>query len=148
MPKLACLPNTDFLNKVPCQMTKRVARGPQVNYCNPKIGTWVTFEKKQSRRWRCVTFVVSTRVTVASPAQPAQPSPAQPSPAQPSLLLQCNRCVRLLAAFMLLFNTFMCAASCIQIQRVNRFKVFYSSEIMKHKYIVYRHKTLGHVTKV
>ena len=121
-------------------MTKRVARGPQVNYCNPKIGTWVTFEKKQSRWWRCVTFVVSTRVTVTSPAQPSQPSPAQ--------LLQCNRCGRLLAAFMLLFNTSMCAAPCIQVQRVNRFKVFYSSEIMKHKYIVYRHKTLGHVTKV
>ena len=110
-------------------MTKRVARGQQVNYCNPKIGT----EETESLVEMCHVCGVHTSYS-------HQPSPAQ--------LLQCNRCGRLLAAFMLLFNTFMCAAPCIQVHRVNRFKVFYSSEIMKHKYIVYRHKTLGHVTKV
>ena len=54
-------------------MTKRVARGQQVNYCNPKIGT----EETESLVEMCHVCGVHTSYS-------HQPSPAQPSPAQPS----------------------------------------------------------------
>ena len=57
-------------------MTKRVA--PKLITVTEKLSQ----NQKQNRWWSCVTFVVSTRFTATSPAQP---SPGQPSPAQPSL---------------------------------------------------------------
>ena len=58
-------------------MTKRVARGQQVNYCNPKIGT----EETESLVEMCHVCGVHTSYS-------HQPSPAQPSPAQPAATVQ------------------------------------------------------------
>ena len=51
-------------------MTKRVA--PKLITVTKKLSQ----NQKQNRWWSCVTFLVSTRFTATSPAQP---SPAQPS---------------------------------------------------------------------